>query len=85
MAAKRFLRKALKRHGRPERIVIDGSQTNKEAILLWIRDGSGREARELTQFKERWEAGAWEEPASCVSIRNLVGRAYMLPERFRAL
>jgi transposase-like protein len=33
-AAKRFLRKALERHGRPERIVIDGSQTNKEAILL---------------------------------------------------
>jgi putative transposase len=32
-AAKRFLRKALKRHGRPERIVIDGSQTNREAIL----------------------------------------------------
>jgi transposase-like protein len=32
-AAKRFLRKALKRHGRHERIVIDGSQTNKEAIL----------------------------------------------------
>jgi transposase-like protein len=27
------LRKALKRHGRPERIVIDGSQTNREAIL----------------------------------------------------
>ncbi len=32
-AAKRFLRKALKRHGRPERTVIDGSQTNREAIL----------------------------------------------------
>jgi transposase-like protein len=32
-AAKRFLRRALKRHGRPERIVIDGSQTNYEAIL----------------------------------------------------
>jgi transposase-like protein len=32
-AAKRFLRMALKRHGRPERIVIDGSQTNHEAIL----------------------------------------------------
>jgi transposase-like protein len=32
-AAKRFLRKALQRHGRPERIVIDGSRTNKEAIL----------------------------------------------------
>jgi transposase-like protein len=33
-AAKRFLRMALKRHGRPERIVIDGSQTNREVILL---------------------------------------------------
>jgi transposase-like protein len=33
-AANRFLRKALKRHGRPERIVIDGSQTNHEAILF---------------------------------------------------
>ena len=33
IAAKQFLRKALKRHGRPERIVIDGSQTNREAIL----------------------------------------------------
>jgi transposase-like protein len=32
-AAKRFLCKALKRHGRPDRIVIDGSQTNWEAIL----------------------------------------------------
>jgi transposase-like protein len=33
LAAKRFLRKALKRHGRPDRIVIDGSQTNREAII----------------------------------------------------
>jgi putative transposase len=32
-AAKRFLHKALKRHGRPERIVIEGSETNREAIL----------------------------------------------------
>ena len=32
-AAKRFLARALKRHGRPEWIVIDGSQTNREAIL----------------------------------------------------
>jgi putative transposase len=32
-AAKRFLSKALKRHGRPERVVIDGSQANREAIL----------------------------------------------------
>jgi putative transposase len=32
-AAKRFLSRAMNRHGRPERIVIDGSQTNREAIL----------------------------------------------------
>jgi hypothetical protein len=32
-AAKRFLRKALTRHGRPEKIVTDGSQTNREAII----------------------------------------------------
>lgn len=34
-AAKRFLRKALKRHDRTERIVIVGSQTNREAILFY--------------------------------------------------
>jgi len=32
-AARRFLTKALNRHGRPGRIVIDGSQTNREAIV----------------------------------------------------
>jgi putative transposase len=32
-AAKRFFRKALQRHGRPHRVVIDGSQTNREAIV----------------------------------------------------
>ncbi len=32
-AAKRFIRKALACHGRPERITIDGSQTNRIAIL----------------------------------------------------
>jgi putative transposase len=32
-AAKRFIRKALARHGRPVRITIDGSETNRTAIL----------------------------------------------------
>nr|WP_272950339.1 hypothetical protein [Sinorhizobium terangae] len=32
-AAKRFFTKALARHGRPYRIVIDGSQTNREGIV----------------------------------------------------
>lgn len=39
-AAKRFLRIAFQRHGRPERIVIDGSQTNREAIISC--DGESR-------------------------------------------
>jgi putative transposase len=47
LAAKRFLRKALNRHGRPDRIVIDGSQTNQEAIIACdsesrLRDRSRR-------------------------------------------
>ena len=33
VAAKRFLAKALGRHGRPSRIVIAGSQTNREAVV----------------------------------------------------
>ncbi len=40
MATKRFIRKALKRHDRPERIVLDGSQTNREAIIAC--DGESR-------------------------------------------
>jgi putative transposase len=51
-AAKRFLRKALQRHGRPERIVIDGSQTNREAILACdaesrLQDGSRRKLKPI--------------------------------------
>ncbi len=51
-AAKRFLRKALKRHGRPEQIVIDGSQTNREAVLLCdtadrLQDRSRRELKPI--------------------------------------
>ncbi|WP_378940866.1 IS6 family transposase [Mesorhizobium sp. ANAO-SY3R2] len=32
-SAKQFFRKALARHGSPDRVVIDGSQTNQEAIV----------------------------------------------------
>lgn len=39
-ATKRFIRKALKRHGRPDRIVIVGSRTNREAIIAC--DGESR-------------------------------------------
>jgi putative transposase len=51
-AAKRFLRKALNRNGRPERVVIDGSQTNREAILSCdmtdrLRDRSRRKLKPI--------------------------------------
>ncbi|TCQ73680.1 DDE superfamily endonuclease [Ochrobactrum sp. BH3] len=43
-AAKRFLRKALARHGRPERITIDGSETNRIAILQCDAENRLRQA-----------------------------------------
>jgi transposase-like protein len=57
-AAKRFLRKALKRHGRPERIVIDGSQTNRQAILLCDTADrlQNRSRRELKPIRIRQSA-----------------------------
>ncbi|WP_246776658.1 IS6 family transposase [Microvirga sp. VF16] len=57
-AAKRFLRKALKRHGRPERIVIDGSQTNREAILSCDTADrlQGRSRRDLKPIRIRQSA-----------------------------
>jgi transposase-like protein len=51
-AAKRFLLKALKRHGRPKRKVIDRSQINREAILSCdatnqLEDRSGRKLKPI--------------------------------------
>ncbi len=57
-AAKRFLRKAFKRHGRPERIVIDGSQTSREAILACDTESrlQDRSRRELKLIRIRRSA-----------------------------
>jgi transposase-like protein len=54
-AAKQFLRKALNRHGRPERIVIDGSQTNREAIISCetANQLEGRSQRKLQPIRFR--------------------------------
>src|SRR4029079_19335212 len=59
MAAKRFLSRALKQHGRPERIVIDGSQTNREAILACdtatrLQDLSRRELKPIQIRQSRY-------------------------------
>jgi transposase-like protein len=57
-AAKRFLRMVLKRHGRPERIVMDGSQTNREAILSCDRADrlQDRSRRKLKPIRIRQSA-----------------------------
>ena len=58
-AAKRFFRKALERHGRPERVVIDGSQTNREAIVACdahnrLRDRSRRAPNRIRIRQSRY-------------------------------
>ena len=58
-AAKRFLSRALKRHSRPERIVIDGSQTNREAIMSCdttdrLRDRSRRRLEPIRIRQSRY-------------------------------
>jgi len=58
-AAKRFLRKALHHHGRPDRIVIDGSQTNQEAIISCdaenrLRDRSRRALKAIRIRKSQY-------------------------------
>jgi putative transposase len=42
-AAKYFIHRALARHGRPERITIDGSQTNRMAIIQCDAEGRLRQ------------------------------------------
>ncbi|MDL2403806.1 IS6 family transposase [Rhizobium mayense] len=55
-ATKRFFRKALERHGRPDRVVIDGSQTNHEAIASCdtTNRSQDRARRRLKPILIRW-------------------------------
>ncbi|MEP9374713.1 IS6 family transposase [Mesorhizobium sp. KR1-2] len=59
LAAKRFFRKAFARHDRPERIVIDGSETNHKAIISCaaenrLRDRSRRSLRPVRIRKGKY-------------------------------
>jgi transposase-like protein len=79
-AAKRFLRKALKRHGRPERIVIDGSQTNREAILSCdaesrLRDRSRQRLKPIRIRQSRYLNNRIEQDHRAVKqrIRPMLG------------
>ena len=79
-AAKRFLRKALKRHGRPERIVIDGSQTNREAILSCdttnrLQDRSRRKLKPIRIRQSRYLNNRIEQDHRAVKrrVRPMMG------------
>jgi putative transposase len=79
-AAKRFLRKALKRHGRPERIVIDGSQTNREAILSCdgetrLQDRSRRKLKPIRIRQSRYLNNRIEQDHRAIKrrVRAMMG------------
>jgi transposase-like protein len=79
-AAKRFLNKALKRHGRPKRIVIDGSQTNREAILSCdttdrLRDRTRRKLRPIRIRQSRYLNNRIEQDHRAIKrrVRPMLG------------
>ncbi len=79
-AAKRFLNRALKRHGWPERIVIDGSQTNREAILACdtesrLRDRSRRKLKPIRIRQSRYLNNRIEQDHRAVKrrVRPMLG------------
>jgi putative transposase len=79
-AAKRFLRKALERHGRPERIVIDGSQTNREAILSCdaegrLQDSSGCKLKPIRIRQRQYLNNRIEQDHRAVKrrVRSMLG------------
>jgi putative transposase len=79
-AAKRFLGRALRRHGRPERIVIDGSQTNREAILSCdaesrLQDRSRRQLKPIRIRQSRYLNNRLEQDHRAVKrrVRPMLG------------
>jgi transposase-like protein len=87
-AAKRFLRKALKRHGRPERIVIDGSQTNREAILACdtsdrLQDRSRRKRKPIRIRQSAYLNNRFEQDHRAIKrrVRPMLGFKSMASAR----
>jgi putative transposase len=87
-AAKRFLRKALKRHGRPESIVIDGSQTNREAIVSCdttdqLHDRSRRKLKPIKVRQSRHLNNRIEQDHRAVKrrVRSMLGFKSMVSAR----
>jgi putative transposase len=87
-AAKRFLRKALKRHGRPESIVIDGSQTNREANVSCdttdqLHDRSRRKLKPIKVRQSRHLNNRIEQDHRAVKrrVRSMLGFKSMVSAR----
>lgn len=79
-AAKRLLRKALERHGRPDRIVIDGSQTNHEAVISSdaedrLRDRSRRSLKPIHIRRSKYLNNRIEQDHRRVKrrVRSMLG------------
>jgi putative transposase len=90
-AGKQFLTRAFKRHGRPERIVIDGSQTNREAILSCdtvsrLRDSSRRrltpvrirQSRYLNNLIEQDHRGIKRRVRSMLGFKSIANAPVIL-------
>ena len=76
-AAKRFLTKALRRHGVPEKITIDGSAAKKAAIKRYNEEhGTAIEIRKITYLNTiveqtmEWSNGL-RVPCSCSGSTRL--------------
>jgi transposase-like protein len=88
IAAKRFLRKAPKQHGRPEMIVIDGSQANREAILSCdaesrLQDRSGRKLNPIRIRQSAYLNNRIEQDHRAVKrqVRPMLGSKSMAATR----
>lgn len=79
-AAKRFFSKALDRHGRPDRVVIDGSQTNHEAIVSCdttnrLQERSRHRVKPITIRKSRYLNNRIEQDYRRIKrrVRSMLG------------
>ncbi|MXQ14852.1 IS6 family transposase [Microvirga makkahensis] len=87
-AAKRFLRNALKRHGRSERNVIGGSQPNREAILSCditdrLQDRSKRKFKPVRIHPRRYLNNCIEQDHRAIKrrVRPMLGFQSMTSAR----
>ena len=87
-AAKRFLRKVFARHGRPDRITIDGSQTNYEAIVSCdledrLRDKTRRSLKPIRIRKSKYLNNRIEQDHRRIKrrIRSMLGFKSMASAR----